>query len=67
MAGRYQGSHIFNDESGRALRSIEIIWQSNGWFWRPSQYHGDAVGPFNTSSEAFQNAKAAHGSRECNV
>ena len=67
MAGRYQGSHIFNDEIGRALRSIEIIWQANGWFWRPSQYHGDAVGPFNTSSEAFQNAKAAHDSRERNV
>ena len=64
MAGRYQGSHIFDDEFGRGQRSIEVIWQSNGWFWRACQYHGDAVGPFNKSSEAYENAKAAHGLRE---
>jgi hypothetical protein len=68
MAGRYQGPHLFDDEFGRGC--IEVVWQSSGWFWRTCQYrpcqtpscqdHGDALGPFNTSSEAYQNAKAAH-------
>ena len=61
MAGRYQGSHIFNDGVGH--RSIEVFWQDSGWFWRARQKHGFAVGPFITSSEAYQNAKEASGSQ----
>jgi len=55
MAGRYQGRHEFTDVDARTHRSIEVFWAPNGWFWRRS--HGDAVGPFATSTEAYQSAK----------
>ena len=57
MAGRRQGCHVVSDDGGRGHRSIEIFWQDNGWFWRPNQPHGDAVGPFITSTEAYRHAK----------
>jgi len=61
MAGRYQGCHEFGDDHGEGKRSVEILWHNSGWFWRPRQCHGDVVGPFMTSTQAYKNAKAAHG------
>jgi hypothetical protein len=51
MAGRYQGYHRFADKDGE----FEVYWES-GWFWRPRPPEGKAVGPFVTSTEAYQNA-----------
>jgi hypothetical protein len=56
MAGRYQGRHIFKNH-GRGPRSIEVFWGSCGWFWRPCESHSSSVGPFTTSTEAYQSAK----------
>lgn len=64
MAGRYQGTHLLGDVGGRDHRSIEVFWKHDGWFWWPR--HGYAVGPFTTSTAAYQNAKkAAYDSRGC--
>ena len=56
MAGRYQGYHRFADKDGE----FEVYWE-NGWFWRPhslgSPLDGEAVGPFVTSTKAYQNAR----------
>ena len=64
MAGRYQGYHRFCDEDGEEY--FEVYWQHswpNGWFWRPrspgSSPEGEtAVGPFTTSTEAYQSARS---------
>ena len=64
MAGRYQGYHRFCDEDGEEY--FEVYWQHswpNGWFWRPrapgSLPEGEtAVGPFTTSTEAYQSARS---------
>ncbi len=58
MAGRYQGYHVFRDMDG-GHRSVEVFWHHNGWFWRPCEPRGDAVGPFTTSTEAYESAKAS--------
>ena len=59
MAGRYQGSHVLPDMDG-GHRSVEVFWHTHGWFWRPrsssSPADREAVGPFITSTEAYQNA-----------
>ena len=61
MAGRYQGDHLFRDEDGETHVSVEVFWQHNGWFWRPRSEgrpaDGEAVGPFTTSTEAYESAK----------
>ena len=59
MAGRYQGYHIIPEAEGQV--SFEVVWQNAGWFWRPP--NGDAVGPFTTSSQAYQGAVGAM--RQC--
>jgi hypothetical protein len=63
MAGRYQGYHRFRDKNGEEYGSFEVFWQS-GWFWRQrspgSPPDGEAVGPFTTSTEAYQNARGEH-------
>jgi hypothetical protein len=60
MAGRYQGCHVLRDVG---CREVEVFWHHNGWFWRPRQLHSDAVGPFTTSTEAYQSPKAERHSR----
>ena len=61
MAGRYQGYHLFHDEDGESRRSVEVFWEHNGWFWRPRfkgcPADGEAVGPFTTSTQAYESAK----------
>ena len=57
MAGRYQGYHIIPEAEGQV--SFEVVWQNSGWFWRPP--NGDAVGPFTTSSQAYQSAVGGYG------
>jgi hypothetical protein len=60
MAGRYQGCHVFEDTDSGAQLKIEVLWQSNGWFWRRvEEPSGNAVGPFMTSTEAYESAKGA--------
>jgi hypothetical protein len=59
MAGRYQGYHRFADKDGEF--EVYWDWDRTGWFWRPrssdgSLTEGKAVGPFVTSTEAFNNA-----------
>lgn len=55
MAGRYQGHHRLRNGD------FEVFWQQNGWFWRrvSSDCPPDdqAVGPFTTSTEAYQKAR----------
>jgi hypothetical protein len=63
MAGRYQGYHVFRDMDG-GHRSVEVFWHHNGWFWRPCEPRGDAVGPFTTSTEAYESAKVHRAIRE---
>jgi len=61
LAGRYQGSHVLMDQHGQSRR-VEVFWQGNGWFWRRvegPQPLNEAVGPFTTSSEAYESAIAA--------
>jgi hypothetical protein len=61
VAGRYQGCHVFRDEDGRQL-GVEVFWQTNGWYWRCIEDrppHTAAAGPFTTSTEAYERAKAA--------
>jgi hypothetical protein len=55
MAGRCMGYHNVG-----YLR-FEVFWQNEGWFWRPLlQLDGEAVGPFTTSSQAYQSAVEAN-------
>jgi hypothetical protein len=61
MAGRYQGRHIIPKAEGQV--SFEVVWQNAGWFWRPPDGH--AVGPFTTSSQAYQSAVIAHEAEGC--
>ena len=64
MAGRYQGRHVFIKD-GEHLH-VEVFWQQSGWFWRPHKGRvpdDDAIGPFTTSTEAYENAKVAQRSR----
>jgi hypothetical protein len=59
MAGRYQGDHVLRGIDGGS-RNVEVFWHHNGgWFWRPWEPRGDAVGPFTTSTEAYESAKAS--------
>jgi hypothetical protein len=61
MAGRYQGRHVFEKADGKHLQ-FEVFWQQSGWFWR-THNNGldcDAVGPFTTSTEAYENATTRH-------
>ena len=61
VAGRYQGCHAFRDESGEHLH-VEVFWQTSGWFWRcieDRRLYGEPVGPFTTSSDAYESAKVA--------
>ena len=47
------------DENGEHL-TVEVFWHQNGWFWRRvenRQPHGEATGPFTTSTEAYESAK----------
>jgi hypothetical protein len=58
MAGRYEGYHYVGD------RGFEVFWQHQGWFWRPlCRLDADAVGPFTTSTQAYQHAAGAIGAR----
>ena len=63
MAGRYQGSHVLRDVGG-GHRSVEVFWHYNGWFWRPCEPQGGAVGPFTTSTQAYESARRHHVIRE---
>ena len=60
MAGRYQGNHRFRNEDGKEYESFDVFWQQNGWFWRlcspDCSPDGEAIGPFTTSTEAYQDA-----------
>jgi hypothetical protein len=55
----HQGIYAFLGGNGPV--SVEVFWRSNGWFWRPRleswQPHGEDVGPFGTSSEAYESAR----------
>jgi hypothetical protein len=59
MAGRYQGRHIFTDDHGRDHRSVEVFWGSCGWYWKPCESRSYSVGPFITSTEAYQSARSS--------
>jgi hypothetical protein len=61
MAGRYQGRHELCDINSGHTQSIEVFWQQSGWFWRGLQAQGVAVGPFTTSSQAYESALVASG------
>ena len=56
MAGRYQGYHIIPEAEGQV--GFEVFWQNKGWFWRPPD--SEVVGPFTTSSQAYQSAIIAY-------
>jgi hypothetical protein len=61
MAGRYNGYHTIRREEIEGYLRFEVFWQNAGWFWRPLfQLDGEAVGPFTTSSQAYQSAVAAN-------
>jgi len=59
MAGRYHGCHVLCDVNGR-YREVEVFWNHSGcgWFWRLRESHDDAIGPFITSTEAYESATA---------
>jgi uncharacterized GH25 family protein len=63
MAGRYQGYHRFTDKTG----DFEIFWRADGWWWwrrtAGRAPESKAIGPFLTSTEAYQNAVAAAASQ----
>ena len=53
---------LFQDTASGGHLNIEVFWQTSGWFWRrveDSAPRSDAVGPFTTSTEAYEGAKAA--------
>jgi hypothetical protein len=58
MAGRYQGYHRV--QNGKDDRGVEVLWQQNGWFWRPlpsgHMTGSKNIGPFTTSTEAYHDA-----------
>jgi hypothetical protein len=58
MAGRYQGCHVLRDVDG-GCKEVEVFWGHCGWFWRPREPHDDTIGPFTTSTEAYESANAA--------
>ena len=59
MAGRYQGYHFVRGEGDEGYLSFEVDWQQEGWFWRPLlRLDGEAVGPFTTTTQAYENAMA---------
>ena len=63
MAGRYQGCHVFQDTGSGGHLNIEVFLQTSGWFWRrveDSAPRSEAVGPFTTSTEAYEGAKATN-------
>ena len=70
-AGRYAGYHRFIDDEGYGYGSFEVFWVDQweesdtnsepGWYWWPC-FPGclpdtDAVGPFDTAKQAFDNAR----------
>lgn len=59
MAGRYQGYQRIRNEDGEEY--FEIVWKQNGWFWHlrspGSAPEGETIGPFTTSTEAYQDAR----------
>jgi hypothetical protein len=59
MAGRYQGRHELRDMRSGETQSIEVFWQQSVWFWRGLQAQGVAMGPFTTSSQAYDSALLA--------
>ena len=60
MAGRYQGCHVFEDTDSGAQLKIEVLWQSNGWFWRRvEESRRRLLSP--TSASALANAGAFFG------
>jgi hypothetical protein len=63
MAGRYQGSHVLRNVDGDH-RSVEVFWDQHGWFWRPCDPRGGALGPFTTSTEAYESAQTHYAIRE---
>ena len=57
MAGRYQGYHFVRGEDDEGYLSFEVYWQQEGWFWRRLlRLDGEAVGPFTTTTQAYENA-----------
>jgi hypothetical protein len=54
-----KGFRFIPDKNDEVYLGFEAYWQHNGWLWRPRQSHGNAIGPFLTSTAAYQNAKAA--------
>ena len=60
MAGRFQGYHAIRREETEGHLRFEVYWQDAGWFWRPLfQLDGGVVGPFTTSSQAYESAITA--------
>jgi hypothetical protein len=59
MTDGYQDCDIIDDEDDEAYLSFEVFWRQDGWFWR-SRFPVDAkaVGPFTTSTEAYQSGAA---------
>jgi hypothetical protein len=59
MTGRYQGYHVLRDVDG-GCKEVEVFWDHNGcgWFWRSRESHDAAIGPFGTSTEAYESATA---------
>jgi hypothetical protein len=61
VAGRFRGYHRFRDKDGDEYGSFEVFWQHNGWFWQlrspGSAPDGEVIGPFTTSTEAYQSAR----------
>jgi hypothetical protein len=46
-------------EEDEGYLSFEVYWQHEGWFWRPLlRLDGEAVGPFTTTTQAYENAMA---------
>jgi hypothetical protein len=61
MAGRFQGYHAIRREETEGHMRFEVFWQNAGWFWRPLfQLDGEVVGPFTTSSQAYESAVTAN-------
>ena len=65
MAGRREGDHFVRHENDKGHNDkghlgFEVFWHHDGWFWRPLlTLDGEAVGPFTTSTEAYQSAVAS--------
>ena len=62
MSGRYQGYHFVRGEDDEGYLSFEVYWQQEGWFWRRLlRLDGEAVGPFTTTTQAYENAMTTKG------